>query len=174
VRRLDLHKCQPARILDLGCGFGMFALAARHFGHECDGLDMDDANDPNTTMFREVFHTLNGRDRISHRIVGFEPLPVPDGSYDLTTAFQICFTNFNRPDAWGVKEWSYLLKDLKRILAPGGRVLLHFSKPEGSDLYRPPVVEEMFRELGAELDGPYACFQNLSKMDVQQVRALGT
>jgi hypothetical protein len=153
--RLKLPSRAPASILDLGTGFGVFPFVAKYFGHNAVGLDFDDPEDVNTNLFRETYQLLHGTDRISHKIVAFEPLPPLPGQYDIITAFQICFTNFNAPNAWSVAEWSDLLNRLRPLLTDRGEVLLHFSKPKGSDLFRTPEVDELFRRCKASFDGPY-------------------
>src|SRR5690606_24836900 len=135
--RLDLDSKEPLRILDLGCGFGVFGVIAKKWGHAYQGLDYWDADDPNCRLFREVFTLLHGGGRIDAGVHRFEPIPASTGAkYDVITAFQIVFHRFNRPDPWGEDEWRFFLKSAAELLSEKGVVLLHFSKPDGSDRFR--------------------------------------
>ena len=154
--RLNLKERPKTSILDIGCGFGYFGATARYFGHDFTGLDYDAPEDKNTALFKAAFETINpAEERISFRIEKNTPLPNFSGRFDIITAFQICFTNFNQAYAWGSDEWQYFLKDLPRALTSNGEILLHFSKPRNSELFRPPEVERVFQDLGADINGPY-------------------
>src|SRR5678810_1002116 len=41
VQDLKLHRSEPKRVLDLGCGGGFFLFIARNLGHSVQGLDID-------------------------------------------------------------------------------------------------------------------------------------
>lgn len=156
VQRLELDRMGPMRCLDLGCGFGYFGVALRSMGHKYIGLDYDDPQDQNTALFRSAFKALNpDSERISHRINRFEPIPKPAEHVDLVTAFQICFTNFNKQDAWSAREWCFLLNDLGSVLVDDGRFHFHFSKPDHSDELLPADVLTLFECCGAKIDLPY-------------------
>lgn len=100
--RLELHHRRALRILDLGCGFGVFGLIARELGHRYDGLDIWVPESSDSRLFHEVFSTLHPTPRTDGAIQRFEPIPAPVGKrYDLITAFQIAFHRFNQPDPWG-------------------------------------------------------------------------
>src|SRR2546423_4581974 len=38
---LQLQRCRPKSVLDLGCGGGFFLFVCRQLGHSCLGLDID-------------------------------------------------------------------------------------------------------------------------------------
>jgi 2-polyprenyl-3-methyl-5-hydroxy-6-metoxy-1,4-benzoquinol methylase len=153
---LGLPFSSRKKILDLGCGFGVFGLHAKSFGHEYTGLDMWDEADVNSHLFRDVFEALHpGKKRIDERIEKFQKLNKIDQKYDIITAFQICFTLFNSEQAWDVSEWRFFLLDLDAHLLENGVILLAFSKPEKSQLFRSQGVESFFYTIGAEINGPY-------------------
>jgi len=118
VYTLGLHEGPKLRILDLGCGFGYFLYGAKHFGHQVVGLDTDDP-------YLLAVTNLLGLKKVLHWIHPFKPLPeMPDGPYDRITAFATCFDQAGMDGQWGVKEWTFFLKDLRRFMAPG--CILHF------------------------------------------------
>jgi 2-polyprenyl-3-methyl-5-hydroxy-6-metoxy-1,4-benzoquinol methylase len=153
---LGLPFSSKKKILDLGCGFGVFGLHAKSFGHEYAGLDMWDEANVNSHLFREVFEALHPeKKRIDERIEKFQKLNKIDQKYDIITAFQICFTLFNSEQAWDVSEWRFFLLDLDAHLLENGVILMAFSKPEKSQLFRSQSVESFFYIIGAEINGPY-------------------
>ena len=117
VYTLGLHEGPKLRILDLGCGFGYFLYGAKHFGHDVVGLDL---NDP----YLLSVTNLLGLKKVIHRIEPGKPLADLPGPFDLITAFATCFDQAGFDGQWGVKEWTYFLKDLKRFMAP--KCVLHF------------------------------------------------
>jgi SAM-dependent methyltransferase len=150
--RLGLHRAQPCRVLDLGCGFGYFLYVCSRFGHRCVGLDYVDGNQPDVECYEATLE-LFGQERVLHRIVQFEKLPHLGEPFDLITAYEICFNwhENKREQAWGIPEWQFFLRDLKARLAPGGRIVLEFN-PLGPGL---PCFDDgladYFRASGARL-----------------------
>ena len=103
------------RVLDLASGSGDLALA---FARRCDRVVMSDIN---------AAMLVRGRDRLTnlgHPIPAVqcdaERLPFPDGSFDVVTL------------AFGLRNMTHkdrALKEMHRVLAPGGRALvLEFSQ----------------------------------------------
>ena len=41
VQDLKLHRSEPKRVLDLGCGGGFFLFIAKNLGHSVLGLDIE-------------------------------------------------------------------------------------------------------------------------------------
>lgn len=118
VFKLGLDKSKSLRILDLGCGFGYFMYGAKQFGHRPLGLDVPDP------YLGEVTKVL-GLEKVVHRIEPLQPLPeLPGGPFNLVTAFATMFDMAGFEGQWGLKEWKYFLKDLKRFMAPG--CMIHF------------------------------------------------
>ncbi|HEV3029959.1 MAG TPA: methyltransferase domain-containing protein [Planctomycetota bacterium] len=125
VFTIGLHQSPGLRILDIGCGFGYFMYAAERFGHRTVGVDLPDP------YLQEVTDLL-GLKKVLHRIEPFQPLPeLPGGPFDLITAFATCFDSAGFNGQWGVKEWQYFMKDLKRFMAPGCRMHFKFNQYTG-------------------------------------------
>src|SRR6266699_4600423 len=69
VQDLKLHRSEPKRLLDLGCGGGFFLLIAKNLGHSVLGLDIE-----HVALFTELLE-LFSVPRVVWRISAFEPLP---------------------------------------------------------------------------------------------------
>ena len=94
---------QP-RILDVGCGTGANLLMLSKFG-QAEGVDIsEDAL---------AFCRERGLDKV--KLGAGEELPYEDGTFDLVTAFDV--VEHMDDDLAGLKE-------MRRVLRPGGRVLL--------------------------------------------------
>jgi SAM-dependent methyltransferase len=155
VQDLKLHRSAPQRILDLGCGGGYFLFILKRFNHSVLGLDVD--REP---LFRELLEVFEVP-RIVFEIKPFEPLPSLGQQFDWITAFSIGFDRQQGdPKArWGPKEWDFLLRDLQRQLAPGGKIYLAVNPlPDGG--YLSPEVREYFAGRGADVERERIFFRN--------------
>lgn len=94
----------PSRVLELGCGSGQFAAYARGAGHEVTGVDR--AELPGAAERTDRF--------VAARLDDGIPAEVGDG-YDIVVAADV-IEHLPRPDV--------LLRDMCRVLRPGGQVLL--------------------------------------------------
>jgi len=143
--RLNLHRCGPKTILDIGTGAGYFPLVCRHFGHDVIACDVDD--DP---VLNDIT-TLLDIGRRPWRVMPFENGPGFGRRFDLVTAFQLGFDRAD-PDGqvvfWGEEEWSFFLKDIAaNYLKPGGEVMLSgFNREErqGPKVLRPFIDKGAF------------------------------
>ena len=147
--RLNLHRCSPKNVLDIGTGAGYFPLVCRHFGHEVTATDVDD--DP---VLNDITATLD-IDRRPWRVTAFENGPSFGRRFDLVTAFQLGFDRSERDGAvvfWGEKEWDFFLCDLAaNHLNPGGEVMLSgFNRKvrHGDAVVRPFVEKGAMAEDG--------------------------
>jgi SAM-dependent methyltransferase len=117
-------------VLDLGCGGGFFLFILKRLGHSVLGLDVDQA-----PLFTELLNIF-GVPRVVWRINAFEPLPDLGQKFDWITAFSINF-NLHYPGErlWGPAEWDFFLRDLRRYLAPGGKMFFGLNPTFGGDYY---------------------------------------
>jgi SAM-dependent methyltransferase len=154
VQDLKLHRCPPQRVLDLGCGGGFFLFILKRFHHSVLGLDVD--REPLFGELLEVFHVP----RVVFEIKPFEPLPDLQQQFDWITAFSIGFDRYPKTNArWGVKEWDFLLRDLERQLAPGGKIYLAVN-PLSNGEYLTPDVYDFFAGRGADIERERIFFRN--------------
>lgn len=122
LAHLDLDSDrQPLRILDLGCGSGIFSFLCNHFGHRAEGLDIE------SPMYAEMTEIL-GVPILRCTIRPMTPLPDSIRGYDLFSAISIKFDRddfaTNRPAPWDLSEWQFLIEDLAARLNPGGRIYI--------------------------------------------------
>ena len=95
----------PGKLLDVGCGYGLFLHLAREAGWESVGVDVD----PQAVTY--------ARDRLRVNALGGDLRDVrfPDGSFDLVTLWNVLD---HAPDPLD------LLEEVRRVLKAGGRVFI--------------------------------------------------
>jgi SAM-dependent methyltransferase len=146
IQDLKLHRCSPQRVLDLGCGGGFFLFMLQRLNHSVLGLDVDES--PLFTELLEVF----GVPRLVFKIKPLAPLPDLKDKFDWITAFSIGFDRDRGTSArWGIKEWDFLLGDLHRRLAPGGKIYLTVNPLRHGD-YLTPELRDFFSNHGADIE----------------------
>jgi SAM-dependent methyltransferase len=146
IQDLKLHRCSPQRVLDLGCGGGFFLFMLQRLNHSVLGLDVDES--PLFTELLEVF----GVPRLVFKIKPLAPLPDLKDKFDWITAFSIGFDRDRGTSArWGIKEWDFLLRDLHRRLAPGGKIYLTVNPLRHGD-YLTPELRDFFSNHGADIE----------------------
>jgi SAM-dependent methyltransferase len=146
VQDLKLHRCPPQRVLDLGCGGGFFLFILKRFNHSVLGLDVNES--PLFTELLEVF----GVPRVVFKIKPFERLPDLGRQFDWITAFSIGFDRDRETNArWEIKEWDFLLRDLQRQLALGGKIYLTVNPLPNGD-YLTPELRDFVANRGAHTE----------------------
>jgi hypothetical protein len=102
-------------------------------------------------LFGELLEAF-GVSRVVFEIKPFEPLPDLRQQFDWITAFSIGFDRARGTNVrWGVKEWDFLLHDLQRHLARGGKIYLAVNPlPNGE--YLTPEVRDFFASRGADIE----------------------
>ncbi len=136
---------QPVRILDIGCGSGLFLYCAGYLGHSGVGLDVEDP------LLGAIAEALNVDRRISP-ILPFQPLPHELGKFGLVTAMGTVFDRYGGSRSagnwWGAGEWHFLLEQIAKILEPTGRLFLRINrgaeaKSRGEPFYSYEVHEAL-------------------------------
>ena len=154
VQDLKLHRSSPQRILDLGCGGGFFLFILKQIGHSVLGLDVDES-----PLFNELLEVF-GVPRTVFRIQPFESLPNLEQRFDWITAFSIGFDRSRATNSrWGPGEWDFLLRDLQRRLAPGGKIYLTLNPLPNGD-YLTPELRDFFSSRGADIERERIFFPN--------------
>jgi ubiquinone/menaquinone biosynthesis C-methylase UbiE len=119
----------PSRVLDLGTGTGLAALAVaeRFPDAQVVGVDLADA------MIERARAKLSDdqRERIRFEVADASRLPYEDGSFDLVT----------------LQNMIPFFDELARVVAPGGVVVNAFSAGPATPIYVPP--ERLRSELSA-------------------------
>jgi SAM-dependent methyltransferase len=154
VQDLKLHRSPSKRIVDLGCGGGFFLFILKGFGHSVLGLDVDEF-----PLFAELLDLFRVP-RVVWRIEAFKPLPDLGGKFDWITAFSTSFNRYQLTKRlWETAEWDFLLRDLQRHLAPGGKIFLGLN-PAFDGEYYTRELEEFFASRGADIDKERVFFRN--------------
>jgi SAM-dependent methyltransferase len=108
-RRLQLVRryapLEGARILDVGCGLGLYVQALRAYSDDVHGVDVDPAR------VAEASRSLP-----NIRVGSAEQLPYPDGHFDVILANEV-FEHVGDDRAATHEAW--------RVLKPGGRLVLY-------------------------------------------------
>ena len=120
---------QPRRVLDLGTGTGVVALALgeRYPGAEVVGVDLSSG------MIEEARSKLPPAlaGRVRFEVGDAAALEYPDGAFDLVV----------------LSNMIPFADELSRVVAPGGTLVLSFSKGAETPIYVAP--ERLRRELGS-------------------------
>lgn len=101
------------RILDAGCGSGPLAEALLARGASVTGIDVSPA-------MIDLARRRLGPDADLHVAALGEVLPFPDGSFDDVVCSLVLHY---------LEDWSAPLAELRRVLVPGGRLLLSVNHP---------------------------------------------
>jgi ubiquinone/menaquinone biosynthesis C-methylase UbiE len=101
------------RVLDAGCGAGSLAAALREKGATVSGFD-------SSPVMVELARERLGPDADLQVADLSRPLPYPDDTFDDVVVSLVLHY---------LKDWSGPLAELRRILKPGGRLLLSVNHP---------------------------------------------
>jgi ubiquinone/menaquinone biosynthesis C-methylase UbiE len=116
------------RILDAGCGSGPIAAALRDRGAIVTGID-------SSAKMLELARQRLGASADLHLADLGSPLPFPDGAFDDVIASLVLHY---------LEDWTAPLAELRRVLKPGGRLIVSVDHPFAITL--------MHREAGRKAD----------------------
>jgi SAM-dependent methyltransferase len=119
---------RPVRMLDVGCGVGRMYLAAKSYLTETDsylGIDVgksfidicqNEYREPNVSFL----YTEAANRYYAKQVDGdSRAWPMEDSSHNLITALSV-WTHLDE------RDWRFYLKEVSRVLAPGGRAIISF------------------------------------------------
>lgn len=117
-----LHKTEtPKRVLDLGCGSGIFLFLCKCLGHTGIGLDID------SQMYRRMAEVL-GLDWRVAPVLAHTPLAEDLTGFDMITALAIKFDRLDwgpqSDEPWGLEEWQFFMRDAASRLTPEGHLFI--------------------------------------------------
>jgi hypothetical protein len=105
----------PIKVLDIGAGFGYFAVVGNLYGNQ---IELADVPHP----IYDAVTPLLGLTKQELEIKPLTPVTL-QGNYDLVTAYRIVFDK-----GWGEDEWRFFLRDVRdNLLNEGGSVVLGFN-----------------------------------------------
>lgn len=102
------------RILDVGCGAGPMLEALRDRGAIVTGVD------PSIKMLELARQRLGEGSALHQAGLGGDPLPFPDGVFDDVIACLVLHY---------LEDWKAPLAELRRVLTPGGRLIVVVDHP---------------------------------------------
>ncbi|MBS2537916.1 class I SAM-dependent methyltransferase [Catenulispora sp. NF23] len=109
------------RVLDVGCGAGPLSAALRERGAVVTGMD-------SSVQMLELARTRLGADADLRLADLSEPLPFADDSFDDAVACLVLHY---------LRDWSAPLAELRRVLRPGGRLIVAVDHPLVTTLMDP-------------------------------------
>lgn len=107
------------RILDAGCGSGPLFAALRDRGADVTGIDSS------VKMLELARQRLGDGAALHHADLG-RPLPFPDAAFDDVVASLVLHY---------LEDWTAPLAELRRVLRPGGRLIVSVDHPFVSHTY---------------------------------------
>jgi len=123
------------KLLDVGCGMGRHALALDELGYRVSGIDL---SLPLLEQARK--HDANGR--VDWKQGDMRSLPYADGSFGATVNL---FTSFGYFDE---KDNARVLRELRRVLRPGGAFVIDFLNAPYVERTLVPLSERIDEETG--------------------------
>ena len=145
--QMGLHEAKkPLRILDIGCGPGIFMFVAKTMGHEPAGFDVG------SKMYAEMAQTLKVEYH-SAMVIPNEALPSQFQNLDWVTAIA---TKFDQPDfadpsaiVWTIKEWRFFFADLASRLRTGGKIYIKPNVGYDGKLFETKDVADYFAKISS-------------------------
>ncbi|MCD0446993.1 class I SAM-dependent methyltransferase [Glycomyces sp. A-F 0318] len=122
------------RILDVGCGAGPIFEELRDRGAIVTGVD------PSIKML-ELARRRLGEDAALQQADLNDPLPFPDNAFDDAVACLVLHY---------LEDWSAPLAELRRVLAPGGRLIVAVNHPFNYKFFNPERDYFATHEYGLE------------------------
>lgn len=147
ARLMDLHSSnRPRRILDVGCGSGIFLHVCKALGHAGVGIDV------NSDMYQRMAEIL-GVEYVPGLVVPFEPLDERFRGFDWITAIAIKFDrrDFANRDAtpWALEEWKFFLRDCAQRLNEGGKLYIKPNFFKLNTLFEDPAITRLLENVAS-------------------------
>src|ERR1051326_2853193 len=105
AQRMFLHDCTPGKLLDVGCGDGLFLNRMRGLGWEVDGVDFDE----------RAIKNAQAKYHLDLHHGDLQSVKFGDGQFDAVTLSHVIEH---------VPEPIDLLREVERILKRGGRAVV--------------------------------------------------
>jgi SAM-dependent methyltransferase len=135
-----LARLQPGdRVLELACGAGGLGIAAAERGHE---VVLSDVAPEMTAIAAERAHGMSG---VSTLVLDLDAIDQPDGAYDLV----VC-----REGLMFAADPARAAREIRRVLAPGGRVAIAVWGPRERNPWLGIVLDSVSAQLGHPVPPP--------------------
>lgn len=129
AEQAELVGAAPSRVLDIGCGAGLFGRVCQDLGHEHVGLDIGNP------MFRDMCAALGVIDLV-HPVMRQERLPADLQGFDVIVALAATFywneivENEKIEANWQQDDWLFFFADLRSRLNEDGLFLIKLNAME--------------------------------------------
>ncbi|MHC5058971.1 MAG: class I SAM-dependent methyltransferase [Planctomycetota bacterium] len=140
----SLLRRQPARILDLGCGPGLYAHRLTALGHRCLGMDLGPAS-------IEYAKQHSGRESRCEFVQGDIRHLSFGGPHDLVMAL------YGEANVFSPGELVGIIRKSHEALMPGGRVILELQTPEAVERTGRGHPDDRLHESCLFSDAPHRC-----------------
>ena len=122
VRLTGLDKEEtPKRVLDIGCGSGIFLHICKTFGHDPMGIEVD------SEMYLAMAEVLGVPITVAP-VMAMQPQPQEIAGFDWITAIAIKFDRLDwgpqSAEHWKLEDWQFFIEDLATRLNPGGQIMI--------------------------------------------------
>lgn len=117
VAWIQAHACErrPCRVLDLGCGPGLYLKALGELGHDCHGMDISPASIAHAkSILGDAAGAVQGDIRTT----------------DYGSGFDLAVMIYGEFNVFSPEECRNILRKISQALAPGGRLLIEAQKFE--------------------------------------------
>jgi len=141
-RFVGLQLKKPSRILDIGCGFGLFSHIAAFNGHHVDSLDI-----PNASPILKAATKLLKIKPHEFTVKKKTPLLKFKYKFDSITAFQVVFNGHITKELWDVEDWKFFLMDVHdNLLNDKGTITLVLNAEHNN--FKPIIIDGEVEFLG--------------------------
>ncbi|SDT28736.1 Methyltransferase domain-containing protein [Paenibacillaceae bacterium GAS479] len=134
---LDLRP--GARIADIGCGMGRHSLALSKLGYSVVGMDLSEA-------LLEEARNQEDSESVTWVHGDMRRIPFGDEEFDAVVNLFTSFGYFEKDE-----EHVQVLREMRRILKPGGRFLIDFLNPEQVKATLVPESQRIDEDSGTEI-----------------------
>jgi SAM-dependent methyltransferase len=145
----ELLRSRPSRVLDLGCGPGLYTSRLARVGHTCLGIDFSPAS---------IAHAE--REAVGQGLAcRYREADIRDGGYG--EGFDLAMLVFGELNAFRREDAARILTAARGALLDGGTLLLEVHRRESLEL---DTVERSWyaAESGLFGDGPHVCLKESS------------
>jgi SAM-dependent methyltransferase len=120
------------KILDAGCGEGRNCIYFLHAGYQIFGVD---ANPIAIQMARIYANTINpAYDTLRFQVATVQDMPFHRGAFDVVISSAVM--HFAKSEA----EWMDMMRDMMRVLKPGGILFLRMTTDQGHMIEKSPYL----------------------------------
>jgi ubiquinone/menaquinone biosynthesis C-methylase UbiE len=156
VNEFFLAECPAqAKVLDVGCGHGIVSIFLAKHGMRVTAMDISES------LLAELNRRIAGLDLpIDVKRGDAYNLPFPEDHFDVIVA-RMFLPHF--PD------WPVVLKEMARVTKRGGKLLVHFSSKENTDLGKQIKQAECRFASSPDISNPWTFYAESDSSELKKV-----